>query len=384
MFAMQISNTNPQSFFGLQNFVYIKRILLCVVMCAAGVLLSGCSGSLLSASGPDYKSLMHATDSDQVDFDIIDLSPDTIGPYLLSPTPIRQQMMQSRMLPSIIMPGDILKIEIAETESSPKLFASLSSGGTQFTDVRVTDQGRIDLPYIGSISAQGLTAARLSQKIKKSILQAVPSAQVRVTITSDMSSSVLVSGAIKNPGRYSPLKGPMTLVDVIALAGGATAEPHLINVTVRSPSKVESLSYQNVLYGENRMLDPRSEVILQRNRQSFIAMGAVSTPGLFDMPSSHPSLLQVLGVVGGLQQSTADPSGVFVFRRAGFAQDGKPIALVFRLDMSRPEAIMLASAFQVKPEDALYVTNAGVYQAQKVIAPIIQMIILGNTVTTSN
>jgi hypothetical protein len=192
------------------------------------IIVSGCSGSLLSASGPDYKSLIAATDNDEVDFEIIDLSPSTIGPYLLTPTPINQQMMQGRML------------------------------------------------------------------------------------------------------------------------------------------------------------GPRSEVILQRNRQSFIAMGAVSTPGLFDMPSSHPSLLQVLGVVGGLQQSTADPSGVFVFRRAGFAEDGKPIALVFRLDMSRPEAIMLASAFQVKPEDALYVTNAGVYQAQKVIAPIVQMIILGNTVTGSN
>jgi polysaccharide export outer membrane protein len=369
---------------GFSNFLFLKRVCAFFLVCVATLVLSGCSGSLLSASGPDYKSLMQATDNDQVDFDIIDLSPDTIGPYLLTPTPIRQQMMQSRMLPSIIMPGDILTIEIAETESSPKLFASLSSGGTSFKDVRVTDQGKIDLPYVGSISAQGLTAARLSQKIKQTILQSVPSAQVRVTITSDLSSSVLISGAIKNPGRYSPLKGPMTLVDVIALAGGATAEPHLINVTVRSPNSVESLTYQDVLYGENRMLGPRSEVILQRNRQSFIAMGAVSTPGLFDMPSSHPSLLQVLGVVGGLQQSTADPSGVFVFRRAGFAEDGKPIALVFRLDMSRPEAIMLASAFQVKPEDALYVTNAGVYQAQKVIAPIVQMIILGNTVTGSN
>jgi polysaccharide export outer membrane protein len=43
--------------------------------------------------------------------------------------------------------------------------------------------------------------------------------------------------------------------------------------------------------------------------------------------------------------------------------------------------MLLASAFQVQSEDALYVTNAGVYEAQKIIAPIVQMIILGNTVT---
>jgi len=381
---MEYLNINFQARLGFFNSICVKRVAVFCLVGSVAITLSGCAGSLLSGSGPDYKSLIAATDSNQVDFEIVDLTPMTILPYMLMPAPVNQHLVQNQVLPLVMMPGDVLTVEIAETEASPKMFASLSSGGTQFENVRVTDQGEIDLPYVGSVKAQGLTPKHLSQKIKQSLMKTLPSVQVRVTLTNDVSSAVLVSGAIKNPGRYSPLKGPMTLADVIALAGGATAEPHLINVTVRSPGKVESFSYQDVLYGKNQLLSSRSEVVLQRNRESFIAMGAVGTPGLFDMPSSHSSLLQVLGVVGGLQQATADPSGVFIFRRAGFAADGKPIALVFRLDMSRPEAIMLASAFQVKPEDALYVTNAGIYEAQKIISPIVQMIILGNTVTGSN
>lgn len=356
-------------------------VVLCGLMSGS---LTGCAGSLLSAAGPNYQSLIHASENNQVAFDIVDLTPQTIKPFMRTPEVVSHHLVQGQVLPLIIQPGDVLSVMVAQTEPNPALFAQLSTGGTVFKDVRVNYQGFIQLPYVGAVAAQGLTANRLSQKIKDQLVKSVPSAQVRVTLTSDLSNSVLVSGAVKTPGRYSALKGPLTLVDVISQAGGATAEPHLVNVTVREPGRVESLSYQEVLLGNNRILNPRSEIVLQRNRQSFIAMGAVSSPGIFDLPSSQPSLLQVLGVVGGLQQASADPSGVFVFRRAGFASDGRPIARVFRLDMSRPEAIMLASAFEVQSEDALYVTNAAVFDAQKVIAPIVQMIILGNTVTGSN
>jgi len=60
-------------------------------------------------------------------------------------------------------------------------------------------------------------------------------------------------------------------------------------------------------------------------------MEVVSTPGLFDLPSSHPSLLQVLGVVGELQRATADPSGVFVFRRAGVSEAPKMISPIVQV-----------------------------------------------------
>jgi len=347
------------------------------------VALSGCAGSLLSGAGPSYRALVEATEDQAVAFDIIEITPSTIVPYMLSPPAVDKTLVKGGFIPITLMAGDVLTVMLAHTEKDSSVFASLSTGGTVFTDVRVDHQGNIDLPYVGQIKAAGVTTENLARRIKQLLTKTVKNPEVRVTLTSDISGSVLVSGAIKTPGRYSALKGPLTLLDVITRAGGADAEPHLINVTIRGPQGVQVVGYQDVLYGKNMILSPRSEVVLQRNRQSFIAMGAVSTPGLFDLPSSHPSLLQVLGVVGGLQQATADPSGVFVFRRGGFDSQGKPVAIVFRLDMSRPEAMMLASAFQVMPEDALYVTNAGVYEAQKMISPIVQMIILGNTVTAN-
>jgi polysaccharide export outer membrane protein len=358
----------------------LSTLYTLVLVSVVGV-LSGCSGSLLSGAGPNYHAVVTATESSEVAFDIIDLTPQTIVPFMLEPQPVDKRIITDGAMPVRLMPGDVLTVMVAQHHADAGPFAMLSSGGTSFTDVRVDTTGQIELPVVGRISARGLTTDQLAHAIRQRMATMIRTPEVRVTLTSDISSSVLVSGAVEKPGRYSALTGPLTLLDVITQAGGATAQPHLIKVVVRSTEGVREMSYQDVLYGQNFVLQPRSEVVLERNRQSFIAMGAVNTPGLFDLPSSHPSLLQALGVVGGLQQATADPAGVFVFRRGGFNVAGKPIAQVFRLDMSRPEAIMLASAFQVHAEDALYVTNAGVYEAQKIIAPIVQMIILGNTVT---
>ncbi|MNJ78734.1 hypothetical protein D3C77_765610 [compost metagenome] len=45
--------------------------------------------------------------------------------------------------------------------------------------------------------------------------------------------------------------------------------------------------------------------------------------------------------------------------------------------MKNPEAIFIARQFLVQPEDAVYVTNAAVYEWQKVISPIVQVMLLG-------
>ncbi|KCB46535.1 hypothetical protein L538_3811 [Bordetella hinzii 4161] len=42
--------------------------------------------------------------------------------------------------------------------------------------------------------------------------------------------------------------------------------------------------------------------------------------------------------------------------------------------------MFLARQFLVQPEDAVYVTNAAVYEWQKIISPIVQVLVLGRTI----
>ncbi|WP_066457053.1 polysaccharide biosynthesis/export family protein [Castellaniella caeni] len=357
---------------------------------AASLALSGCAGSFLSAAGPSIRQIQQQADTAQADaalpYQLVDLSAATIAPYMRPPEPVPMPDVTAKQVPQLrLAPGDVVRLMVADTEVDGGIFAPLSTGGTVFEHLRVEADGRISLPYAGHIRVAGLTPYEVEQLIRRKLKGVSADPQVHVALMGDQSSSVLVAGAVKKPGRVSTLDGPLTLLDAINQAGGAVLEPYLVRVTLRTGNEAQVFNYQDVLQGQNRIIPPDSEVILDRNRQRFVAMGAVVKPGLHDFPAPNPSLLEALGAVGGLRDSTSDATGVFVFRLTDpastdpAAAPGKPIAQVFRLNMEDPSALFLARQFLVQPEDAIYVTNAGVYEWQKIISPIVQVLVLGRT-----
>ncbi|EMR46684.1 Polysaccharide export protein [Pseudomonas putida LS46] len=219
-----------------------------------------------------------------------------------------------------------------------------------------------------------MTLNQVEQMIRNQLKGITTDVQTHVELVGDLSGSVLVAGAVKNPGRFSTLQGPLTLLDAVNQAGGPVMEPHLVNVTVRTGTNVQQFNYEDILAGNNMVLRPNSEVVLDRARQRFVAMGAVAQPGLRDLPNQNSSLLDALGSVGGLSEQNANPEGVFVFRMASGANT-KPTVL--RLNMRDPSAIFYARQIAIKPDDTIYVTNAAVYEWQKIISPIVQTMLLG-------
>ena len=64
------------------------------------------------------------------------------------------------------------------------------------------------------------------------------------------------------------------------------------------------------------------------------------------------------------------------------AANGKPTVL--RLNMRDPAAVFYARQIAIKPDDTIYVTNAAVYEWQKVISPIVQTMMLGRATGAYN
>ncbi|SAI74822.1 outer membrane protein involved in polysaccharide [Bordetella ansorpii] len=359
----------------------LRLCALCVPL-----LLAGCGTSLLSAAGPSKGAVLDDAESQQ--YTLVDLSAQTIGPYMRPPIdPLKSDVA----LPSVpevrLVPGDVLRVMVADSAREGAIFAPLATGGTVFDSVRVDSKGDISLPYVGRESVAGKTPGQVEDMLHARLRGITTDVQVKVDITGDLSGSVLVAGAVKTPGRFSALQGPLTLLDAINRAGGPVLEPHLIRVVVRTGQKSYDFNYQDLLSGKNQIVPPGAEVVLERARKRFVAMGAVGDPGLHDLPSDNPSLLEVLGSVRGLSEASADASGVFVFRLVDDPQQGgagQPRAEVFRLNMREPVAMFLARQFLVQPDDAIYVTNAAVYEWQKVISPIVQVLVLGRTVNSVN
>lgn len=345
--------------------------------------LAGCGGSVFSGAGPTKGDILEPPTEEGVEtppYTLIELSADTIKPYLRPAEAEPVADVSAMPMPEAkLIPGDVISVTISDSAAEGALFAPLAAGGTVFERVRVNAEGRISLPYVGRPKVAGLTLPKVEDRIRKNIESVATDPQVHVSLVGDLSGSVLVAGAVKAPGRYSALQGPLTLLDAINEAGGPLLEPHLVKVVLRTGGKASTYSYQDLLSGANRPVPPHSEIIVERARKRFVAMGAVEKPGLMDLPSEHPSLLEVLGSVGGLDERRADARGVFVFRLVD-QPDGQTEAKVFRLDMRKPTAIFLAREFLVQPEDAVYVTNAHVYEFQKLISPIVQVMVLGRTV----
>ena len=362
-----------------------SRLLQVLALALMSSVLAGCAGTFLPATGPSIGAIHDgASDANgEPQYRLVDLSAQTIGPYMRPKAPEAAPYVSSTQTPEVrLMPGDTMSIMIADTVAEGGTFAPLASGGTVFNNIRVNPKGQISLPYVGRPNVKGKTLYEVETIIQDSVRDVAVDPQVHVSLTSDLAGSILVAGAVRSPGRFSTLTGPLTLLDAINQAGGPVLEPHLTEVVVRTGKDSYSMNYEQVLNGRNRTVPPNAEIVLERARKRFVAMGAVASPGLLDLPSNNPSLLEVLGVAGGLKGSQSDASGVFVFRLNEAKKPGEePSAEVFRLNMKDPAAMFLARQFLVQPEDAVYVTNAAVYEWQQIISPIVQVLILGRTVS---
>lgn len=353
-----------------------KNTLSTVALAMVTLALVGCSGAL-SGAGP-YKGKI---ESKNESYNLVDINANTIAPFMRGEQrPSLASVAKPVSVSARLMAGDTLSVLIADTApEGSALFAPLATGGT-LLKTRIDDKGMISLPYVGRQFVAGMTINEVEDMIRKKLKGITTDVQTHVELVGDLSGSVLVAGAVKRPGRFSTLQGPLTLLDAVNQAGGPELEPHLVNVTVRTGSHVETFNYEDILAGNNMVLRPNSEVVLDRARQRFVAMGAVSEPGLKDLPQQNTTLLDALGSVGGLREQNANPEGVFVFRME--AESSKPTVL--RLNMRDPAAIFYARQVMIKPDDTIYVTNAAVYEWQKVIAPVVQTMLLGRTVSGYN
>ena len=108
----------------------------------------------------------------------------------------------------LIGPGDVLRIDVVDEASY--------SG-----DFVVRPDGKISMLQIDEIAVLGLTTEALKKKIKTELGRFFnePVPEVFVQVKNIISRLVYIQGAIKRPGQY-PLPGPMTITQLIAIAGG--------------------------------------------------------------------------------------------------------------------------------------------------------------------
>lgn len=136
-------------------------------------------------------------------------------------------------------------------------------------DVTVRPDGRITVPLIGEVQAEGLTPEMLRDQIQAAAGKYISAANVSVVVRQINSRKVFITGRVTTPGTY-PLSGPRTVMQVIALAGGLNEYADAKNITLLRTSNGRSqtfkFNYKDVAKGkkleQNMMLMPGDTVIV--------------------------------------------------------------------------------------------------------------------------
>jgi len=103
--------------------------------------------------------------------------------------------------------------------------------GGQALDLRVTPEGTVALPAIGSVPAQGLTLPELQKEINERYRQTVEGIEVMPILTARAPRYVYVIGEVRSPGRFE-MVGPTTILQAVSLAGSWNVGANLCQIVV--------------------------------------------------------------------------------------------------------------------------------------------------------
>jgi polysaccharide biosynthesis/export protein len=98
--------------------------------------------------------------------------------------------------------------------------------------VQVADTGTINLPLLGDVQASGKTASEIEKDVTRQLgAKYLKSPQVTVYVKDHNSQRVTIEGSVKTPGVY-PIRGTLSLVQLVATAGGVERDYYSKDVTL--------------------------------------------------------------------------------------------------------------------------------------------------------
>jgi len=134
-------------------------------------------------------------------------------------------------------------------------------------DLVVRPDGKISMPLLQDVVAEGLTAAQLAANIQEGLSAYIVNPAVSVIVLQVNAPKFYMIGYVARPGTY-PLRGDISVLQALALAGGLTqfASPRSIKLIRASRGKqdVRKVNYYDILEsGEgNYLLKPGDTIVV--------------------------------------------------------------------------------------------------------------------------
>lgn len=259
-----------------------------------------------------------------------------------------------------------------------------ASGAATIPNQVVDETGDITVPFAGRIPAAGKTPAQVQAEIRAALKGKANEAQALVTVSQTVGAAVTVAGDVNHPARVPLTVGGTRLLDIIAISGGTVAPASDMSVQVTRGGRARRVRLLDVINNpaENIYLRPNDVVVLDKEPQSVVVLGATNHNAQIPFGKSDFTLAEALGNGGGLTDIQADPAGVFVFRYepeaairsvegaaapTSAATQNVLRPVIYAVNMKRADGFFEAQAFKMRDRDIVYVANHETVQLGKLL-----------------
>ncbi len=177
----------------------------------------------------------------------------------------------------------VVSVIVQRYSSNAEIIEKTLSSSIQGMSLKLTigSDGKINLPYIGTIDSAGKSVRELETIINELYSQRAKGVKTTVLLAEAKGQRIFVFGAVKKPGLF-PVSGPTTIVQAIAMAGGLTTsgDIHKIGVLYWDSDlqpRIRTVSMSRII--NNLQLD--EDLILPPNSVIYVPFSPVAKVGLF-------------------------------------------------------------------------------------------------------
>lgn len=273
-----------------------------------------------------------------------------------------------------IRTGDKLKLVIWDS-SENSLLTPTGSKTISLEEIEVAPNGSVFVPYIGDVSVSNMTVGDARIKIQEALEPSVPSVQVQLQQLAGKGNSVDLVSGVARPGTYPLPDRNSTILSLIAQGGGVSE--NLANPLVRLLRDGRSYEIRSErLFSSpsaNVVLRGADQILVQEDDRYFMALGATGSERLVPFEQEHITVLEALSIIGGINDSRANPKGVLILREYPakvLRSDGGGPSMsqtVFTFDLTTADGLFAARKFQVNPKDTVLATESQVTTTRTVL-----------------
>ncbi|MES1926942.1 polysaccharide biosynthesis/export family protein [Salinisphaera sp. T31B1] len=277
--------------------------------------------------------------------------------------------------------GDVLQVIVFGHPELTNPAGTDSSEGIQ--GQLVGADGTIFYPYVGEITAEGLTLKALRKRLAEGLSQYIREPQVDVRVRQYRSQRVYISGDI-----VKPCTVPITDVSLSVLQaldqcdtlatkeGGGVGVQNVILIRDGQSTPLDL----NQIYATGRPvpLRPGDRLLIDDSANRVFMVGEFTEQMALPYTTGGMSLNDAIADAGGVRLDSADTSTIYVIR--GFVdsvpeRDGGVRTVlrpnVYKLDASNVSGLLLANQFKLQPRDVVFAAPASFVNFNRALALIL-------------